>query len=75
MEWTDETPTQLGWYWVWDGETIDMAEVAYWSFDDHYSIMIGDIQWDLNDFTHFIGPIPQPEPPTISAYHAQKAKM
>jgi hypothetical protein len=75
MEWTTDKPTKQGWYWVYRKyNLVLMADVTEFSLPD-LQIMIGDIQWGFEDFTHFMGPIPQPPPPTISADQAQKANV
>jgi hypothetical protein len=73
-EWTTETPTVEGWYWfrVKSGTSeSSITELSYieirggracfaplvngYEFDDDY---------EMSDITHWLGPIPAPEPPT-----------
>jgi hypothetical protein len=74
LTWTTETPTVEGWYWfrVKSGTSeSSITELSYieirggracfaplvngYEFDDDY---------EMSDITHWLGPIPAPEPPT-----------
>jgi hypothetical protein len=55
LVWTTDPPTEPGWYWVrWtDGETdVDHFDMGYFSEDSPSP---------FGAFTHFAGPIPEPQ--------------
>ncbi len=62
MKWTTDKPTEPGWYWVRDGQQIEMVDleldsgtlVVYAVDDDHHTV---------DEYSHWFGPLPQPEPP------------
>ena len=60
-EWTTETPTVEGWYWARHEVTkeIVMTQVCQIT-SDYWTTENGPI-WQ---FTHWLGPLPVPEPPT-----------
>ena len=65
MEWTTEKPTQEGWYWTWDGYTRFMVEIT---IPDPrkplvFVAMLDGEEYGMSAITHFIGPLPEPEPP------------
>ena len=59
LEWTTEPPTEGGWYWIRypDGE-IACVEVFY-----SLGNMETDSDYVLDTVTHWLGPLPVPEPP------------
>jgi len=64
MEWTTEKPTQDGFYWVWNGHERNMAEVI--KDGTQFQVWIEDGWCRPDKFTHFIGPLPEPEPPQMN---------
>ena len=73
-EWTTSQPTTSGYYWAFDGDEVVFAEV----FGDKLKPTATGVEWEwiacahadideewrsLSDFTHWIGPLPRPEPP------------
>jgi hypothetical protein len=66
FSWTTELPTVEGWYWVrnikgviWCEEVFVKDGVSCWMHDE-------DAEYNpikLDYFTHWLGPIPPPEPP------------
>lgn len=65
MEWTTEQPTELGWYWVYDGFDFYMAELLRPELVESFAfiISIDGKRYQVHSFTHFIGPLPEPELP------------
>lgn len=62
MQWTTEKPTKEGWYWTYDGEFTILALVDnYWGY---LSAHVEANTIDLDKFTHWMGPLLEPEPPT-----------
>ena len=62
-EWSTDSPTEDGWYWVYDGEdmgikdcTLKHGEVVVW-FGIQFRPVSEYSHW------HFLGPLPKPEPP------------
>lgn len=67
QKWTTEKPTVKGWYWVYDGKSVNMAMVnEYWDDPDNLRIWIEEIPFKNTVFTHFMGPLQGPEPPKVS---------
>ena len=58
-EWTTTPPTEPGWYWVFTvGKELDLIEY------DHSITAFGtDTPQPAWLYTHFLGPLPVPEPP------------
>lgn len=63
LEWTTTPPTVEGWYWVKEkGNGFTMAFVKYKR--GHFEIWIdGEYRNDYEEYTHWLGPLPEPEPP------------
>lgn len=69
-DWTTEPPTEPGWYWAtprmvegWEDISPQIAEV-YKNLSDRLKVLFdGNDDFDLADFTHWLGPLPLPEPP------------
>jgi hypothetical protein len=63
LVWTTTPPTQAGWYWVVaDGSLIPIVlHVRILESGDRYN---GD--YNLDHVTHWLGPLPVPEPPEES---------
>ena len=59
-KWTTDKPTQEGYYWAWDGATVDMVDIRMLG---ELVAFIEDIEYELDEFTHWIGPLEKPEPP------------
>jgi len=65
MNWTKEQPTKGGFYWAFDGKEVVPVDL-YWDGSILVAFELGDpydIPLDLNNFTHFMGPMEPPEPP------------
>ena len=79
MEWTTDKPTESGWYWIWDNKKPCMVLISPEPLVGGGTRMLGfviDGCWfELNEYTYYMGPIPQPEPPTISADQTQKTNV
>ena len=59
-EWTTTPPTEPGWYWVRQEMPSDTNWVTVkWQYDKSECVNEEGIRT-----THWLGPIPQPEPPT-----------
>lgn len=62
--WATERPIKPGWYWVYDGENVFMA---MWDiqFEGYPGKWTNKDTWEDfdNKITHWIGPLPEPEPP------------
>lgn len=72
-EWTTEPPTEPGWYWarhanqkrlpgaivVEIGAGLDGGLYAYPAGEGHHG-------WDMQMFTHWLGPLPVPAPPVAT---------
>ena len=83
MEWTTEKPAQAGWYWVmayelcygspYPGHKPELhcvkVEASRYgiSFDIPYDGCEAESTIRPEHVTHWMGPIPQPEPPTKDA--------
>jgi hypothetical protein len=68
QEWTKEPPTQEGWYWV-RGPRDGFMIVQYYNKKRVIKALIagagGNIHYgELKLITHWLGPLPVPEPPT-----------
>lgn len=65
LQWTTEQPVVAGYYWSWNDYEKNAVRVAY---DEYYKKLMVDYdhQWSsvLEVFTHWMGPIPEPESPT-----------
>lgn len=57
LHWTTEPPTVEGWYWMMQPSGVPLC--LY--FDGRLGIE--DEYLDFDDFTHWLGPLPPPEPP------------
>jgi hypothetical protein len=67
MYWTTTPPTVEGWYWALD-VLFQHIEPVYveWSIPDRKFIvnqMRNGKEMELSDFSHWLGPLPVPEPP------------
>ena len=78
MEWTTDKPTKPGLYWAHD-DIDGVVPVDIYLLDDKLILVELGRDYGLlsheNDYDYFMGPIPQPEPPTISADQAQNANV
>ena len=64
MDWTTETPTQEGWYWVVNGnKEIEIVEVYKLDNRLYAWTVTSERDFDLNEFIMWLGPIPPPEMP------------
>ncbi len=62
--WKTETPTQEGWYWVVNGnKEIEIVEV--YKLDNRLCAwtVTSERDFDLKEFSMWLGPIPPPEMP------------
>ena len=73
FEWTTEPPTKDGWYWAYckPGNDIveDAPEIVTVTFAGELGIIVesaGHDDWSdtFEVFTHWLGPIPEPEKPS-----------
>jgi hypothetical protein len=69
MQWTTTPPTEPGWYWVrWNIPYIHDVEIVR-VYREHQGdrLFVADIgedaEFELAKFTHWLGPLPIPEPP------------
>lgn len=62
--WATEPPKEAGWYWV---KELKGDEIIIARLDDDYTVLAwGDDYWcdvDIRQITHWLGPLPMPEPP------------
>lgn len=69
MEWTTEKPTRDGTYWSYDGYRVKSVTVHFYGYDAGDFEIFGmseTIDGDIDPIkiTHWMGPLPMPEPPT-----------
>lgn len=68
FEWTTTPPTVEGWYWVKPRYLDDSIEPYIVEAKQGKAYVTGDDQPDDFDmFSHWLGPLPVPEPPQIDA--------
>ena len=80
MNWTKERPTKPGWHWMFGyeyGKSLgylysDNKELwIYYAFEDELSKEISYILFrefvEFYNITHFMGPLPVPDPPEGAA--------
>jgi hypothetical protein len=74
LEWRTEPPTEPGYYWACDmgpnAEDLErILQVAYISYiGDRLTCSVhGDDNWPMHIFTHWLGPLPEPELPKVEA--------
>ncbi len=62
LEWTTEPPKEVGWYWA---ERKDrQREIIFIDPWNKSAYRVGQNAYVLkSEFTHWLGPIPEPEPP------------
>lgn len=72
ISWTQAAPVQEGWYWAWDGKyqrilKVEMSIRGYVVRNYHPDVL-ERLDWIISDlsFTHWLGPLPAPEPPMES---------
>lgn len=73
MEWTTNTPTEPGYYWVYvrprweDKPEVFCVEVSIFEGKPSFAFPVGGYECEeeiyARDVTHWLGPIPKPEPP------------
>ena len=62
--WTTEAPTQEGWYWVVNGnKEIEIVKVYKLDNSLHAWTVTSERDFDLKEFSMWLGPIPPPEMP------------
>lgn len=70
-EWTTNKPTQEGWYWVYElersGHFRFLAQATRRCGSCPLIIHVGRSKYSVNEFTYFIGPLPEPEFPVTPA--------
>jgi hypothetical protein len=67
LRWTTNPPTEPGLYRAkrWDGGFVNWVEVGEFTHGYPFVLMYGsDVTLGLDEFTHWLGPLPVPEPPT-----------
>jgi hypothetical protein len=68
IKWITAPPTEEGWYWAqWaqDVGNITCVEVSYSLATQELEVWVTakEYTYELKDFTHWLGPLPVPEPP------------
>lgn len=65
LEWTTTPPTEPGCYWVMTGWGPAIAIVGSFDFSTNLMVKIasGQATYEISNFTHWLGPLPIPEPP------------
>jgi len=71
--WVTEPPTKPGWYWIYaipeyeNKPEIYFVDVFIHEGEPHFSFPIDGYEYDIHisphRTTHWLGPIPEPEPP------------
>jgi hypothetical protein len=75
LRWTTETPTDGGTYWAWvcvknrDSKAYpQIIDIYIHEGEIHIAWPVSGYEWDpdfeVKDITHWLGPLPVPEPPT-----------
>lgn len=80
LQWTTEPPTEEGWYWVknkytgaHDIEPVYLVKVTHIENQVVWSIEInGGSGEDFSYFSHWLGPLPVPEPPQETCLDCKK---
>lgn len=68
LQWTTETPTQEGWYWVVNGNKEMEIVKVYKTCEGLYVWTVtSEKDFELKDFSMWLGPLPIPEPPTTDS--------
>jgi hypothetical protein len=63
LTWTASPPTEPGKYWAKNKDgSIEILDVDSWSKSAYRPGQNGSVL--KSDFTHWLGPLPEPEPPT-----------
>lgn len=60
LSWTKELPTQPGYYWAYASEILYFVEVLE-SMEVYNGY--GGADFKLNDYSYWLGPIPEPKKP------------
>ena len=74
MKWTTEPPTKPGWYWVRVPQShasmrggIFVVSIEIFGGKQHIDWLVDGYEWDPpfeeSHITHWLGPLPVPEPP------------
>lgn len=73
FQWTTEPPTQEGWYWfrasgfMQSGMFTELSYVSVMNGVVSFKPLIDGYEWDheyeVEDVTHWLGPLPVPAPP------------
>lgn len=69
MNWTTEAPTESGWYWAWNGRSVELCEVCppSSSYLKHrlwvYAVKRRRRNLPMSGFSHWLGPLPAPSSP------------
>lgn len=62
--WTTQPPTEPGFFWAWTRDGRECVVHAVLNPDGLHFYETGNgWNYSVSDFTHFIGPLPVPEPP------------
>lgn len=64
MNWTTEVPKQTGYYWTWAGGAVLMAEVIPAWHGKGLGVFLNNHEHELEEFTHWMGPLDTPKSPT-----------
>lgn len=59
--WTKNKPIEEGWYWI---HADNFIQMTYVTFSDNNGLTLSDMDYtQVEDVTHWMGPIPKPETP------------
>jgi hypothetical protein len=78
LEWTTKPPTQVGDYFAWKKDDeyffeptiVNVTNIRHISEPPFYTFWFGGIEYELDSITHWLGPLPVPEPPTEESENA-----
>lgn len=65
--WSKTPPVVPGWYWTVFAGSVEIACVdTHHNTERLYATLTGsEFPYDLDDFPHWLGPLPTPEPPEV----------
>jgi hypothetical protein len=67
LQWTTTPPTEEGLYFAYSQE--DGVEIVHYRGRNQLDMAVMGIEWrySLGGYTHWLGPLPVPEPPKVDA--------